>query len=102
MTNEQLAVLLGSYSERLKAISEDIEAALPEGTERALEWWHEGKRVAAFRQDWDKETLECEGYEARSTGGFLILIELKRFILALQGDVHELNLSKMIKRTKCS
>ena len=97
MTNEQLAVLLDSYSGRLETILDDIEPGLPDGVTRMNEWWHDGKKVSTMRLvglvganpfgDRGRESLESQGYELRPTGDAYILDGLRRFISDLRETV---------------
>ena len=47
MTNEQLAVLLNGYAERLRAAISEADDALGEGVEREVAWKYIGK-VSSF------------------------------------------------------
>lgn len=106
MTNEQLAVLLDSYSGKLETILNDIESGLPDGITRADEWWRgeqkldAGERfVAALHQGVNQEKLEFKGYELRSTGRAFILDELRRFISDLRETVSLLSSDEETWRT---
>ena len=96
MTNEQLAVLLSSYSKRLKVILDDIEIAFPADVARVDEWWCDEERISAsFSWGMSQEGLESKGYELRPTGHVLALDGLREFISDLLRDTSRLSIDAL-------
>jgi len=81
MTNEQLAVLLNGYVERLRVAISEADDALGEGVEREVEWKYVGdapacstKRMCSYPAK-DPEDWEAGKGDALALGPLLEVVE---------------------------
>ena len=88
MTNEQLAILLGSLQKQLRHAIEAAEESVPENAEREMEWWHieENERSWGPRKDHNEE----ESFEQRASGQYIVLLPFHQLDTEIHHMIEEL------------